>query len=300
MTSITRNLPWFVKDLGVSIVGEECYTSLVANLNVSDVKCLKYSLSKGLGIGIVMGGSIMKLPQVLLIAKARSARGLSLSSYVLETLAYAITLFYSMRNHFPFSTYGENLFLTQQNILITLLIVFYAPTHQRKSEAMLLSTVLVLIGLATLYLVPLSFLSFLQVSTLPLSLVSKVPQIRQNYRSKSTGQLSSFAVISQIVGCLARLYTTMTELDDPIVSAGFFLALVLNMVLGAQLWIYRNDRGLSSMPEPELKEIHVSNEFWSGVAGDRVAVTSPSSTMYHPMASTIQHTSRSSPPPAHH
>lgn len=84
MTSITRNLPWFIKDLGISIVGkvrmssppaasnvtsdivQECYTSLVENLDVGDVQCIKYSLSKGLGIGIVVGGSIMKVPQILL------------------------------------------------------------------------------------------------------------------------------------------------------------------------------------------------------------------------------------------
>lgn len=45
---------------------QECYTSLVENLDIGDVKCLKYSLSKGLGIGIVVGGSIMKVPQILL------------------------------------------------------------------------------------------------------------------------------------------------------------------------------------------------------------------------------------------
>ena len=84
MTSITRNLPWFIKDLGISIVGkvrissspaasnvtsdivQECYTSLIENLDVGDVQCIKYSLSKGLGIGIVVGGSIMKVPQILL------------------------------------------------------------------------------------------------------------------------------------------------------------------------------------------------------------------------------------------
>ncbi|PPQ73986.1 hypothetical protein CVT26_006355 [Gymnopilus dilepis] len=297
MTAITQNLPWFVRDLGVSVIGEECYTSLVANLDISDVKCLKYSLSKGLGVGIVLGGSIMKVPQVILIARAKSARGLSLSSYVLETTAYAITLFYSMRNHFPFSTYGENFFLTQQNIIITLLIVYYAPTRQSKSQALLLSTLLVLVGLAILYYVPMLLLSFLQMSTLPLSLISKVPQIRQNYRSKSTGQLSSFAVLSQIVGCLARLYTTATELNDPLVSAGFLLALILNTVLGVQLWIYRNDHYKSDMfAEPELKEIHVSNEFWSGIIADRPSVPAPISSMYHSPTSTVQPMPISPPP----
>jgi hypothetical protein len=45
---------------------QKCYVSLVENLNIEDVDCIKYSLSKALGVGIVVGGSIMKVPQVLL------------------------------------------------------------------------------------------------------------------------------------------------------------------------------------------------------------------------------------------
>ncbi|KAF8958680.1 hypothetical protein BDZ97DRAFT_1668104 [Flammula alnicola] len=243
MTAITQNLPWFVKDLGISIVGKECYTSLVENLDIGDVKCLKYSLSKGLGIGIVVGGSIMKVPQILLIVNARSARGLSLPAYILETLSYAITLAYSFRHQFPFSTYGENLFLTLQNTLITLLIVHYAPTRSltrgdNKSQKIVVGTLLTIASAFALYTIPTDLLALLQMTTLPLSLFSKLPQIRQNYRSQSTGQLSAFAVISQIAGCLARLFTTATEVGDLLVSAGFALALLLNIVLGAQLWMY--------------------------------------------------------------
>ncbi|KAJ4477151.1 hypothetical protein J3R30DRAFT_3291413 [Lentinula aciculospora] len=242
MTSFTRNLPWFIRDTGTSIIGTECYTSLVENLDVQNVECLKYSLSKALGIGIVVGGSVMKLPQLMLILRGRSARGLSLSAYVLETLAYGINLSYSFRNMFPFSTYGENLFLTIQNILITFLIIFYTPSlrlaRRRRNAQLSYAFLGLLSGVLTLYYSSMPILAFLQLSTLPLSLTSKVPQIRQNYRSQSTGQLSAFAVGSQIVGCLARLFTTATEVGDWLVSAGFALALALNGVLGVQLWMY--------------------------------------------------------------
>lgn len=40
-------------------------------LNVGDVECLKYALSKGLGVGIVIGGSIMKVPQVLISERSQ-------------------------------------------------------------------------------------------------------------------------------------------------------------------------------------------------------------------------------------
>ncbi|KAH8114447.1 mannose-P-dolichol utilization defect 1 protein [Phellopilus nigrolimitatus] len=195
MTAITQKFPWFIRQPAIALVGEKCYHSLVEELNINDVDCLKFAVSKGLGLGIVVGGGVMKLPQAFIILKARSARGLSFISYISETLSYAITLAYSYRNDFPFSTYGENFFLTLQNALITL-------------------------------------------GTLPLSVFSKLPQIMSNYRARSTGQLSTFAVVSQIAGCLARLFTTATEVGDSLLFLGFALALAFNCVLGAQMWIY--------------------------------------------------------------
>ncbi|KJA18987.1 hypothetical protein HYPSUDRAFT_144278, partial [Hypholoma sublateritium FD-334 SS-4] len=240
---ITQNLPWPIKDLGVSIVGEECYGSLVENLHLGDVVCLKLALSKGLGIGIVAGGAIMKVPQILLITSARSARGPSLESYCLETLAYAITLAYSVRHAFPFTTYGENLFLTLQNTVITLLIILHAPRRALTATAaspdpLALAAVAIAASALALFMVPINILALLQLATLPLCLASKLPQIRQNHRARATGQLSAFVVGAQIAGCLARVYTTVQEVGDALVLAGYVLALLLNSVLAVQLWAY--------------------------------------------------------------
>ena len=179
----------------------------------------------------------------LSVTSARSARGLSLEAYVLETLSYAITLAYAVRNAFPFTTYGENLFLTIQNALITLLIIAYTPTKSRSASTSKPQRIAVTsagLGLTALalYAVPADALQLLQLTTIPLSLFSKLPQIRQNLRAQSTGQLSAFAVFAQIAGCLARLFTTAQEVGDNLVLAGFALALFLNVVLGTQLWMY--------------------------------------------------------------
>ena len=95
-----------------------------------------------------------------------------------------------------------------------------------------------LAGFYALATVPPTVLAFLQMSTLPLSLFSKLPQIAANARARSTGQLSVFAVGSQVAGCLARLFTTSTEVGDAILFVSFLLALVLNVVLGVQIWMY--------------------------------------------------------------
>lgn len=250
--------------------------SLVENLNVNDVQCLKYAISKGLGIGIVVGGSVMKVPQMLLstpasplitrtsiltllamsVLNAGSAEGLSLTAYILETLSYAITLAYSVKNNFPFSTYGENLFLTMQDVIITLLIIAYAPSSAKGSTTKPRDLTLALLATAgTAYVLnalPPSTLSLVQFATLPLSLFSKVPQILQNAEAKSTGQLSAVAVIAQILGCVARLFTTATEVKDLLVLSGFGLALVLNLVLGSQMWMYWGKKEVK--PVPAIKE----------------------------------------------
>lgn len=87
------------------------------NVDLGSTYCLKYSLSKVLGLGIVLGGSIVKVPQILKIVKSGSVRGLSLSSYLLDTASLFITVAYNIRNKFPWSTYGENVFLLIQNVL---------------------------------------------------------------------------------------------------------------------------------------------------------------------------------------
>jgi mannose-P-dolichol utilization defect 1 len=89
-----------------------------------------------------------------------------------------------------------------------------------------------------LFTAPAGVLAVAQLCTLPLSLFSKLPQIVQNYRARSTGQLSTFAVVSQIGGCAARLFTTAQEVNDPLMAAGFALALVLNLVVGIQMYAY--------------------------------------------------------------
>ncbi|KAF8645646.1 hypothetical protein AX16_007677 [Volvariella volvacea WC 439] len=241
MTAITRNVPPVIRNLGVSIIGEKCYVSLVENLNVKDVICLQHAASKGVGLGIVAGGSIVKVPQIVAIIKAQTAEGLSLPGYVLETLSYSISLAYSITNAHPFSTYGENFFLTVQNVIITFLIVLYPPKSKANATStsasyLYLSVLLAL--LSALPFIPPSLLSTAQLLSLPLSLSSKLTQIQQSYNLKSTGQLSAFAIVSQTVGCLVRLYTSLAEVGDWNVAIGYLGALALNLVIAAQMWAY--------------------------------------------------------------
>ncbi|OAD69847.1 hypothetical protein PHYBLDRAFT_115953 [Phycomyces blakesleeanus NRRL 1555(-)] len=232
-------LPPLLKDPLVALVGNTCYTSLIEDFHLTDIECIQYAISKCLGFGIVVGSAIVKLPQILTITSNRSAKGLSLTSFVLETIAYCITLAYNLRQQNPLSTFGEVFFMTLQNILITLLILHYAQ-RQREMILTLVGFVVLLLGLTSSRLVPSWLMASLYAVTIPLALASKVPQIYTNYTSHSTGQLSLVAVINYFVGSSARVFTTITELDDPLMLGGNVLASILNGILLIQVVIYWN------------------------------------------------------------
>jgi hypothetical protein len=87
-----------------------------------------------------------------------------------------------------------------------------------KSQSLIIFSLPTPITEVALCTMALRALAVLQITTLPLSLFSNILQIRRNLQSKSTGQLFFFAVISQIAGCLARLFTTATEVGDSLLS----------------------------------------------------------------------------------
>ncbi|EPQ28014.1 uncharacterized protein PFL1_04341 [Pseudozyma flocculosa PF-1] len=249
--SITHNLPAFIQRPAIALLGQECYTTLVYNVDLSSSHCIKLAISKALGTGIIVFGSIMKIPQILNIVKARSARGISLTMYSLEVVAYTISLAYAVRGRLPFSTYGENLSLTFQNMVITLLVIAYTPLTaggyvdpSSRLIQVLLAAIAMAFGslaLASPSVVSSSLLTLLQATTIPISLASKVPQMLELHRSKSRGQLSSIVVFAQLLGTVARVFTTMTETDDKLLLYGFGLATVFNAVIAAQVLMYWNN-----------------------------------------------------------
>jgi mannose-P-dolichol utilization defect 1 len=264
---------------------QECYTALVWNVDLSDVRCVRYAISKVLGVGIVIGGGIVKVPQIIKIVNSKSARGVSLASYFLDTASLLITVAYNVRSEFPFSTYGENLFLVIQNVtfipllsqpvnadafcwqvVITSLIISFAGRGIASIATYL--TVFALLTYTSLSptLLPLGALRALLTTTIPLSLSSKIPQIIANQRASSTGQLSAFLVFNSLAGCLARLFTTQTETGDRVLWWSFASAAVLNAVLALQMiWFWKERQPARA----------VRDKRWKGEKGEIKVETRP-------------------------
>ncbi|KAF4989171.1 hypothetical protein FDECE_14795 [Fusarium decemcellulare] len=236
---ITHNLPAPIRDLGISILGETCYTSLLLDVNLEDADCFKLAVSKALGIGIIAASSIVKVPQILKLLNSKSAEGVSFLSYLLETTSYIISLAYNVRNGFPFSTFGETALIVGQNVVISVLVLNYSGRASLAAVfvAALAGTV------ATLFsenVIDMQTLSYLQAGAGALGVASKLPQILTIFQQGGTGQLSAFAVFNYLAGSLSRIFTTLQEVDDKLILYGFVSGFILNAILALQMVFYWN------------------------------------------------------------
>jgi mannose-P-dolichol utilization defect 1 len=190
---VTHNLPGPIRNLGVSILGDTCYKTLILDIDYTAIECIKLAISKVLGIGIIAGSATVKIPQILKLISSRSASGVSFLSYLLESSAFLISLAYSYRQGFPFSTYGENALIVVQNVVISVLVLHFGE----KTNAITVFVAGLAVSVIALFnteMVDAKMMSYLQIAASVMGVGSKLPQIVAIYQEGGTGQLSAFAV----------------------------------------------------------------------------------------------------------
>jgi len=220
------------------ILGKKCFKELVLQQNYLHGGCLKLLLSKFLSFGVVAGSLVYKLPQILKIQNNRSAKGVALLAVILEMLSVTISVAYNFNKGFPFMTYGESVFVAAFNILIICQILAFEHDGigVKGFGGLVLyaaATYALLVGL-----VPFPILQVLQGCVTPIVIASRVPQIWESYRTKSTGQLSFITWFLNFAGSVARIFTTLQEVDDTLVLVGFLVGAALNGTIVAQIILY--------------------------------------------------------------
>ncbi|XP_062849250.1 mannose-P-dolichol utilization defect 1b [Trichomycterus rosablanca] len=227
------------KDILVNyLMPEKCYDDFFLNFNFLNVDCLKIVISKGLGIGIILGSVLVKLPQILKLMGAKSAEGLSFNSVLLELFAITGTMAYSIANSFPFSSWGEALFLMLQTVTIGFLIQHYSGSTIKG-----LGFIVIYISLMTVLIspfIPMSVVTTMQASNMPAIIFGRLIQAGTNYRNGHTGQLSAISVFLLFGGSLARIFTTVQETGDTLMAVTYVISSCCNGLIAAQVLYYWN------------------------------------------------------------
>ncbi|KAF2755016.1 mannose-P-dolichol utilization defect 1 protein-like protein [Pseudovirgaria hyperparasitica] len=239
---VTHRLPAPIVTAGRDLIGPYCYKTVVEDFDLlNHPECVKLGVSKALGIAIIGASAIVKVPQLIKLLQTKTAKGLSFTSYALETSAYIISLAYNYRHGFPFSTYGETALILIQNVAISALVLHFSGKGPAAGAwiAGLAATGYALFN-ENAGLVDVNRLAMFQAAAGVLGVASKIPQIWTVYQEGTTGQLSAFAVFNYLAGSLARVFTTLQEVPDPLILWGFIAGFVLNLVLAGQMIYYWN------------------------------------------------------------
>ncbi|XP_037804665.1 solute carrier family 66 member 3-like [Penaeus monodon] len=172
----------------------------------------------------------MKVPQIHAIIKAKSVKGLSLASLILELTSYVITLSYNVYAGYALITYFEYPLMVTQDVVM--LAIFLSLTG-RLSPLVILPAAA---GAYFSYSIAMGLLSEAFITTLvglctPISASSKVVALLAIISSKNSETVSVSAWSISAYTCLTRIFTIYVESADPVLLLNFITSLVLNLLI---------------------------------------------------------------------
>nr|CAH7757443.1 unnamed protein product [Callosobruchus chinensis] len=215
-----------------------CFDNYFIEFNYFDGPCFSSTLSKGLGIGIILGSIMVKLPQIIKILRNKSGEGISLPGVTLELTAITIHMSYNFAKGYPFSSYGDTTFLAVQTVLIAALVLFYKDALAQSVSYLSIYSAICYTMMSGL--TPISVLWSLQSINIPIAVAGKLVQAWANFKNGSTGQLSAVTVFMLFGGSAARIFTSIQETGDTIVILTYLASTLANAVLVFQMLYYWN------------------------------------------------------------
>ncbi|CAH9071046.1 unnamed protein product [Cuscuta epithymum] len=200
--------------------------------------CLLPLISKFLGYAIVAASTTVKLPQILKILKHKSVRGLSVVAFELEVVGYTIALAYCLHKGLPFSAFGEYAFLLIQALILVATIYYFSQPLGTKTWM----RALLYCGIAPTILAgkidPMLF-EALYASQHAVFLFARIPQICENFKNKSTGELSFLTFFMNFGGSMVRVFTSIQEKAPTSVAMGSVLGVLMNGTILSQIIMYQ-------------------------------------------------------------
>ncbi|CAH9109846.1 unnamed protein product [Cuscuta europaea] len=200
--------------------------------------CLLPLISKFLGYAIVAASTTVKLPQILKILKHKSVRGLSVVAFELEVVGYTIALAYCLHKGLPFSAFGEYAFLLIQALILVATIYYFSQPLGTKTWM----RALLYCGIAPTILAgkidPMLF-EALYASQHAVFLFARIPQIWENFKNKSTGELSFLTFFMNFGGSMVRVFTSIQEKAPTSVAMGSVLGVLMNGTILSQIIMYQ-------------------------------------------------------------
>lgn len=227
-----------IKRMALLLMSDKCYATFFYELNFFNVSCLKALLSKCLGLAIIFGSLLVKVPQITKIVGNESAEGVNFLSCLTDLFGVTTYTSYSFIRAFPFSAYGDAVFILIQTYVIAALVLYY---NSSSTAASLFSVgYMTIVYVLVSGLTPVTVLWFMQVISVPVMFFGKLTQAYTNFKNGSTGQLSAATCTLLLFGSTARVFTSIQETGDSVVVLTYLLATIGNAIIVAQFLLYKD------------------------------------------------------------
>ncbi|XP_065201884.1 mannose-P-dolichol utilization defect 1 protein homolog [Planococcus citri] len=226
----------YFKNLLLFVFTPECYDTVFVQQDFFDVPCLKSAVSKCLGYGIIAGSVLVKVPQIVKISKNKSAEGISIVGQILELYGVTASVAYSYVKRFPFSSWGDSVFMLAQTSTIAGLSLHFNKGNLPCFVFLIVYSILVYLSVSGF--VAVHILWFFQASSVPVMFIGKMIQVYRNFQAKSMGQLSLITNALLFFGSLARVFTSVQETGDFIIILTYSLATFANGIMLTQFFVY--------------------------------------------------------------
>ncbi|XP_012064579.1 PREDICTED: mannose-P-dolichol utilization defect 1 protein homolog [Atta cephalotes] len=241
----------YIRKATLFLFTQECIKEYFNKFNFFHVGCFKTTLSKILGLGIIGGSFLVKVPQIVKILKNKSGEGINILSVLLDLFAITAMSSYSFCSRFPFSAWGDGVFLGLQTLIIAILVMHY--NGDTAKAIAFLSAYIAVISTANSGLTPINVLWACQAMNIPIVLISKFMQAYTNYSNGSTGQLSAVTCLLLFFGSLARIFTSIQETGDTTMILMYVCSTLANAVIVTQLFYYWNIERVKSKEKIKKK-----------------------------------------------
>lgn len=196
------------------------------------------SFSHYLSYSVILTSLFVKVPQILSVLNARSTKGLSLSSVLLEEIGYSILLTYNFALGYPLASYFEYTVLVLQDFILIIAILHFDGLLKIHTLPAFLLYFLVYTGIALRWFPDFVLTTVISLVT-PLSFSSKFAQIKLLYTSKNPGQVSLATWGIVAYGATARVVTSCVLTGDPGVILNFCVAASMNTFISCMIVHYR-------------------------------------------------------------
>jgi len=219
-------------------------SAVVADGGSTDAVALK-SIAEALGYLIGAASLLLYTPIAVRIIRTKSADGLAVSTWWLKLTSFTCTDVYNVKNGFPFAAFSETFVITLESAIVLGLILY----HQKRINDSTLLACLAYLAITSWALFSPSFtfpygppnewIDAAQILSIALSASALVPQLKQNFDRRSSGDYSPITASLASVGCAIRLFTTMELADgDVLLLCNYGVALVLNLCVLFQIVVF--------------------------------------------------------------